>query len=152
MAWPISIAPSPAIDEPGVGFYLPEIYRLRGECLLALDRANKDEAKRAFAAARDIAQPQGAVIFERRAETSLAELDSDGLVRGGDGGSCRRGSFHGGDVALHRLLHLFEGAHFDLTDALARHAELVGELFQRDRLIGEPPRFEDAPFAIVEHA
>ena len=28
-----------AIDEPGVGFYLPEIYRLRGECLLALGRS-----------------------------------------------------------------------------------------------------------------
>ncbi len=63
------------IDEPGVGFYLPEIYRLRGECLLALDRANKDEAKRAFAAARDIANRQGAVIFERRAATWLSELE-----------------------------------------------------------------------------
>ena len=55
------------IDEPGVGFYLPEIYRLRGECLLALDRANRDEAKQTFAAARDVANRQGAVIFERRA-------------------------------------------------------------------------------------
>ncbi|MGB7098666.1 MAG: hypothetical protein WBD95_07850, partial [Xanthobacteraceae bacterium] len=64
-----------AIDEPGVGLYLPEIYRLRGGCLLALDRANKDEAKRAFAAARDIANRQGAVIFERRAAMSLAELE-----------------------------------------------------------------------------
>ena len=64
-----------AIDEPGVGFYLPEIYRLRGECLLALDRDNKDEAKRAFAAARDIAQKQGAALFERRAVVSFAELD-----------------------------------------------------------------------------
>ena len=62
------------IDEPGVGFYLPEIYRLRGECLLALDRDNKDEARPAFATARDIARRQGAVIFERRAEASLAEL------------------------------------------------------------------------------
>jgi tetratricopeptide (TPR) repeat protein len=26
------------VDEPGVGFYLPEIYRLRGECRLALGR------------------------------------------------------------------------------------------------------------------
>ena len=60
-----------AIDEPGVGFYLPEIYRLRGECLLALDRDNKDEARSAFATARDIARRQGAVIFERRAEASL---------------------------------------------------------------------------------
>ena len=65
-----------AVDEPGIGFYLPEIYRLRGECLLALDRANKDEANRAFAAARNIARRQGAIIFERRAETSLAELDA----------------------------------------------------------------------------
>ena len=65
-----------AVDEPGIGFYLPEIYRLRGECLLALDRANKDEANRAFAAARDIARRQGAIIFERRAKTSLAELDA----------------------------------------------------------------------------
>jgi class 3 adenylate cyclase/tetratricopeptide (TPR) repeat protein len=64
------------IDEPGVGFYLPEIYRLRGECLLALDRANKDEALRAFAKARDIARQQGAVLFERRAEAALADLAS----------------------------------------------------------------------------
>ena len=34
------------IDEPGVGFYLPEIYRLRGECLLALDRDNKEAGAR----------------------------------------------------------------------------------------------------------
>ena len=63
-----------AIDEPGVGFYLPEIYRLRGECLLALGRGNMDEARQAFAAARDIATRQGAVIFERRAEASLGEI------------------------------------------------------------------------------
>jgi hypothetical protein len=62
------------VDEPGVGFFLPEIYRLRGACLLALDRNNKDEAHRAFSTARDIAQRQGAIIFERRAEQSLVEL------------------------------------------------------------------------------
>src|ERR1700730_12527367 len=63
-----------AIDEPCVGFYLPEIYRLRGECLLALGRGNMDEARQAFAAARDIAIRQGAVIFERRADASLGEI------------------------------------------------------------------------------
>ena len=63
------------IEEPGVGFYLPEIYRLRGACLLALDRHNKHEARADFATALDIARRQGAVIFERRAETSLSELD-----------------------------------------------------------------------------
>ena len=62
------------IDEPGVGFYLPEIYRLRGICLLALNRDNKDEARSAFATARDIARRQGAVIFERSAEASLSDL------------------------------------------------------------------------------
>jgi hypothetical protein len=65
------------IDEPGVGFYLPEIYRLRGACLLALDRGNKDEARSCFAMARDIAGRQRAVIFERRAEASLAELSNN---------------------------------------------------------------------------
>jgi class 3 adenylate cyclase/tetratricopeptide (TPR) repeat protein len=63
-----------AVDEPGVGFYLPEIYRLRGECLLALGRDNKDEARSAFATARDTARRCGAVILEQRAERSLAAL------------------------------------------------------------------------------
>ena len=62
------------IDEPGVGFYLPEIYRLRGECLLALDRNNNNEARQAFVTARDIANRQGAVIFAHRAQACLAEL------------------------------------------------------------------------------
>jgi tetratricopeptide (TPR) repeat protein len=62
------------IDEPGIGFYLPEIYRLRGACLLALDRDNKSEARSAIATALDNASRQGAVIFQRRAEASLSEL------------------------------------------------------------------------------
>ena len=67
------------IDEPGVGFYVPEIYRLRGECLLALDRNNKNEARQAFVAAREIADRQGAVIFADRAQASLAELANIGI-------------------------------------------------------------------------
>lgn len=62
------------IDEAGIGIYLPEIYRLRGECLLARDRRNKAEARSAFATAADIARRQGAVIFERRAQASLSEF------------------------------------------------------------------------------
>jgi predicted ATPase len=62
------------IDEAGVGFYLPEIYRLRGACLLALDRRNKAEARSAFTTAAEIARRQGAVIFERRAQASMSEL------------------------------------------------------------------------------
>ena len=64
------------IDEAGVGIYLPEVYRLRGACLLALDRENKTEARSCFVAAADIARRQGAVIFGRRAEAALAELAS----------------------------------------------------------------------------
>jgi hypothetical protein len=69
------------IDEPGIGVYLPEIYRLRGECLLALSRDNKDEARSVFTTARDIARHQGAIIFECRAEASLSEL-RNGAGRG----------------------------------------------------------------------
>jgi class 3 adenylate cyclase/tetratricopeptide (TPR) repeat protein len=63
------------IDEAGIGIYLPEIYRLRGACLLALDRCNAAEARSAFATAADIAKRQGAVIFERRAWNSLSEFE-----------------------------------------------------------------------------
>lgn len=62
------------IDEAGVGIYLPEIYRLRGTCLLALDRRSKVEARSAFTIATDIARRHGAVIFERRAQASLLDL------------------------------------------------------------------------------
>ena len=63
-----------AIDEPGVGFYLPEIHRLRGECLLALDRRNEANARQAFMIARDDARQQGATLFERRAAARLVEM------------------------------------------------------------------------------
>jgi class 3 adenylate cyclase/tetratricopeptide (TPR) repeat protein len=66
------------IEEPGVGFYLPEIYRLRGACLLAQDRTNKAGAHSAFAIALEIARRQGAVIFERRALAALAEIGEVG--------------------------------------------------------------------------
>src|SRR5262249_18202352 len=63
----------------------------------------------------------------------------------------RRRSFHHGDALLHRLLHLLEGTHAYLAHALARDAELVGELLERDRFFGEPARLEDAPLPFVEH-
>jgi class 3 adenylate cyclase/tetratricopeptide (TPR) repeat protein len=63
-----------AIDEPGVGFYLPEIHRLRGECLLSLSRRNKAKARQAFMTARDVARLQGTTLFELRAKTRLVEM------------------------------------------------------------------------------
>jgi len=50
--------------------------------------------------------------------------------------------FYRGDAVLHRLLHLLDGAHLDLTHALARDAEFLSQLRERDLFFGEP-----APFA-----
>src|ERR1700686_4338375 len=57
----------------------------------------------------------------------------------------------GGDVVLHRLLHLLEGAHLDLAHALARDAEFGGQVLERDRIVGQPARLEDALFALVKY-
>jgi len=63
----------------------------------------------------------------------------------------RRRVLHRGDAVFDRALHLLEGAHLDLAHAFARDAELVGQFLERDRVLGEAPRLEDAPFAVVEH-
>jgi tetratricopeptide (TPR) repeat protein len=63
-----------ANEERDVGFYIAEIRRLRGRCLLALDRANKEEARAAFTAAKHIVERQSAVAFLRRADAELASL------------------------------------------------------------------------------
>ena len=63
-----------AVEEPGVGFYLPELHRFRGECLLSLDRGNKAEARQAFMMALDTARRQGATLFEQRAAARLADM------------------------------------------------------------------------------
>src|SRR3954454_2411214 len=56
-----------------------------------------------------------------------------------------------GQVLLDRFLDLLEGPHLDLTDAFPGHAELSGELFERDRIVRQAARFEDAALARVEH-
>jgi len=57
-----------------------------------------------------------------------------------------------GDRDLHGRLHLFKSPHLDLADALARHAELGSEVFQRHRLLSEAARVAAAPFTRVELA
>src|SRR5260370_39781169 len=51
-------------------------------------------------------------------------------------------------ATAHRLPAIYEN---DLAHALARDAELIGELLERDRFFGEPARLEDAPLPVVEH-
>ncbi len=60
------------IKEPGVGFFLPEIHRLRAECLLRLDPANFDEAIREFETAIATAKQQQARVFWLRAAIALS--------------------------------------------------------------------------------
>src|SRR5258708_16670184 len=62
-----------------------------------------------------------------------------------------RRSFDRDDAVLHRLLHLLERVDVDRAEALARDAELVARFRERDRLLAEPTRFEDASLAIVEY-
>ena len=61
----------PTFTEPGVGVYLPELHRLRGECLLRLDPSRLDEAVRDFQSAIAVAKQQNAVLFRLRAAVGL---------------------------------------------------------------------------------
>jgi class 3 adenylate cyclase len=63
-----------ANEERDVGYYLAEIWRLKGACALALDRGDTDKARAAYLSARQVATQQGAILFARRAEDALAEI------------------------------------------------------------------------------
>src|SRR5262245_10393555 len=52
---------------------------------------------------------------------------------------------------LDGLLHLFEGAHFNLAHALARHTELGCKLLEGDRVVSQSSGLEYAPLALLEH-
>jgi len=72
------------VKEPGVGFYLPEIHRLHGECLLRLDSPRFDEAVRDLETAITAAKQQQAHMFQLRAAISLARAwDAMGAVQKG---------------------------------------------------------------------
>jgi adenylate cyclase len=57
-----------------VGFYAPELYRLRGELLLARGASAAAEAEACFHRALDLARARRARSLELRAATSLARL------------------------------------------------------------------------------
>jgi class 3 adenylate cyclase/tetratricopeptide (TPR) repeat protein len=62
----------PTFTEPGVGLYLPELHRLRGECLLRLGPSRFDEAIRDFQSAIALAKQQNALLFRLRAAIGAA--------------------------------------------------------------------------------
>lgn len=67
------------VERTGQRFYQAELHRLKGELLLAHDRANAAAAEQSFHSALDISREQRAKSWELRASNSLARLlrDSD---------------------------------------------------------------------------
>ena len=62
-------------DRSGEYFYQAELYRLRGELLLALDETKIAEAERCFHQSLEVARRQQAKSFELRTTISLARLN-----------------------------------------------------------------------------
>lgn len=61
------------VTEPGIGWCVPELYRLQGMCLLRLDSPQEEEALTALQMAVNIAKQQGASLFQLKAAINLAE-------------------------------------------------------------------------------
>jgi predicted ATPase len=64
-----------AVDDKGIGFYEPELHRLKGELLLARGPVNPSGAEACFRQAIAIARRQQAKSLELRAVMSLSRLD-----------------------------------------------------------------------------
>jgi len=64
------------VTEPGIGFCVPELYRLQGLCLLELDSGNRPEAMNSMQLAVDIAKQQRATLLHFKAAISMAEAAS----------------------------------------------------------------------------
>ena len=60
------------VTEPGVGLFVPELYRLQGLCLLDMDGAGEGEAMRSLQSAVDVARQQRATLLELRAAVGHA--------------------------------------------------------------------------------
>jgi class 3 adenylate cyclase/tetratricopeptide (TPR) repeat protein len=65
------------IREPGVGFFLPEVHRLRAECLLLMDPTNFEVAIRELELAIATGKQQQARLFWLRAAISLSRVWTD---------------------------------------------------------------------------
>jgi hypothetical protein len=62
------------VERSGERRHLPELYRLKGECLRRRGVPTADDAGACFEKAMSIASGQGARLWELRAVTSLASL------------------------------------------------------------------------------
>jgi hypothetical protein len=96
------------IKEPGVGFFLPEIHRLRAECLLRLDPSNFDEAVHEFEFAIATAKQQQARVFWLRAAMGLSRAWA------------AKGAPEQGVVQLRDVVCAFSGDDYPAELAIAR--------------------------------
>ena len=64
------------VTEPGIGVFVPELYRLQGLCLLRLDSHSKEEAMNSLQMAVDIAKQQNAALFQLKAAIDMANAAS----------------------------------------------------------------------------
>ena len=55
-----------------------------------------------------------------------------------------------GDLRLHRLLQLLEGAHLDLAHPLAGDVVLLRQILQRGRIVLQPPLDQDVALPLVQ--
>jgi DNA-binding winged helix-turn-helix (wHTH) protein/tetratricopeptide (TPR) repeat protein len=106
------------IERTGQWHYEAEVHRIKGELLLAQDRANTAQARQSFRFAIDVARKQHAKSWELRATTSLARL----LAQEGE---------H--DRALAMLVEIYDSFTegfdtADLKDAKALLDELTAEI------------------------
>jgi hypothetical protein len=58
---------------------------------------------------------------------------------------------HGSNPTPDEILYFLEDANLDLPHALIGDAELLGQVFERNRLVDEMAGLENTAFAIVEH-
>jgi len=65
-----------SVTEPGIGFCVPELYRLQGLYLLRLDSHNQEEAMTSLQMAVDIAKQQKAALFQLKAAIDIAKAAS----------------------------------------------------------------------------
>ena len=97
-----------------MGFFLPELLRLRGECLLRLEAPDLAAAVLEFESAIATSRRQNAHAFQLRAATSLARAWA------------AAGSPEKGVAPLHQALDAFEAGDDAPELATARH--LLSEL------------------------
>ncbi len=115
--------------------------------LSELDRADKLLRQCQATSALSELDRADKLLRQCQATPALSELDrADKLLclskLGGDQATFKRCLFDRG-------LHLFKRPHFDLTDALAADAILIGQVFQCHRVIAQATLADDMLFTLV---